>query len=210
MSFWYSKSKLATKMFTIFNTVMFSFSNVILAFMCLSLWTFMMGYSHPLRSVLEMQSTEPKPLSGWTSVMAMSIRIVGFSSVMSLYPMVHGYTVSIIFNVLGALLIVNMLWISSFTYDNNKFFSKVNVLTDSKLFSLFLACIEFVSFFIRPITLAIRLSANIIAGHVIFALIMFLPEPYLLFMSVFFLYFEYFVALIQAYIFVTLLNLYSQ
>nr|UTN43130.1 ATP synthase F0 subunit 6 [Quadraceps punctatus] len=77
----------------------------------------------------------------------------------------------------------------------------------------FLIIIETVSLFIRPFTLAVRLMANVMAGHLILSLIgsasshMFFLLPSSL-MSMVFLGFEVGVSLVQAYVFVSLLSLY--
>lgn len=79
-------------------------------------------------------------------------------------------------------------------------------------------CIEILSYIIRSFSLAIRLSANIIAGHTLVHILaqfivvlcnmkkFILVLPYLLLFAIFFL--EFGVACLQAYIFVTLICLY--
>lgn len=74
----------------------------------------------------------------------------------------------------------------------------------------FLFIIELVRRFIRPITLTVRLVANILAGHLLMIL---LSKITLKFLSVTIVYLglnivELFVALVQSYIFVTIICLY--
>lgn len=76
--------------------------------------------------------------------------------------------------------------------------------------TFFLFLIELVSCLIRPITLTVRLTANILAGHLLIILlsklvlaVSFLGPLYVLLNVV-----EFFVSLIQAYIIVTMLTLY--
>lgn len=76
--------------------------------------------------------------------------------------------------------------------------------------TFFLFLIELVRSIIRPITLTVRLTANILAGHLLIILlsklvlsIRFLAPLYILLNIV-----EFFVSLIQAYILVTMLTLY--
>lgn len=84
----------------------------------------------------------------------------------------------------------------------------------------FLACVEAIRTLIRPLTLSLRLTANITAGHVILTLIRIytvwgiidLPvysAARIVFISVFYTIFEMIVCLIQAYVFCLLLSLYA-
>lgn len=84
----------------------------------------------------------------------------------------------------------------------------------------FLVLIETVSIIARPITLSVRLMANISAGHIVLTLIgnylttslFFLPSVralILLRIQVFYTIFEFGIGVIQAYIFCLLITLYS-
>nr|YP_009318353.1 ATP synthase F0 subunit 6 [Stomatella planulata]AOZ71834.1 ATP synthase subunit 6 [Stomatella planulata] len=84
----------------------------------------------------------------------------------------------------------------------------------------FLVLVETVSLCVRPITLSIRLVANMSAGHIVLGLIgtylssgFFIYSTiavlFLIFIQVFYFMFEIGVALIQAYIFSLLVTLYS-
>nr|YP_010026391.1 ATP synthase F0 subunit 6 [Cacopsylla citrisuga]QOQ84937.1 ATP synthase F0 subunit 6 [Cacopsylla citrisuga] len=75
--------------------------------------------------------------------------------------------------------------------------------------------IELTSNFIRPMALAVRLTANLIAGHLLMALLgnTFNPSSYFWFiiltLQTLFLTFELMVGLIQSYVFSVLMTLYS-
>nr|AJJ48397.1 ATP synthase F0 subunit 6 [Radix sp. MOTU3] len=80
----------------------------------------------------------------------------------------------------------------------------------------FLILIETVSILIRPLTLTVRLIANISAGHIVLSLIAncltslnFSSSMMILMVSIFYNMFEVFVCFIQAYIFTLLVGLYS-
>lgn len=81
----------------------------------------------------------------------------------------------------------------------------------------FIVCIESISNIIRPITLAVRLSANIIAGHLILTLlgntgssISFWLTFLLIFIQLLLLLLETAVAFIQSYVISILITLYSR
>nr|AXA45399.1 ATP synthase F0 subunit 6 [Otitoma sp. MNHN IM 2013-9848] len=84
----------------------------------------------------------------------------------------------------------------------------------------FLVIIETVSIMVRPITLSVRLTANMSAGHIVLTLIgnyltasMFISSVFsmliLLAIQVLYTIFEFGISLIQAYIFCLLITLYS-
>nr|YP_003204737.1 ATP synthase F0 subunit 6 [Fusiturris similis]ACF04844.1 ATP synthase F0 subunit 6 [Fusiturris similis] len=84
----------------------------------------------------------------------------------------------------------------------------------------FLVIIETVSIMVRPITLSVRLTANMSAGHIVLTLIgnyltaslfmsSVLSMALLLMIQVLYTVFEFGIALIQAYIFCLLITLYS-
>ena len=76
-----------------------------------------------------------------------------------------------------------------------------------KLMIPLLFVLEFFSFFIRPISISVRLAANIIAGHVVLDIFAFFTIAlkyfgiFTIIISSFFMMFEIFVAFLQAYIF---------
>nr|YP_010580817.1 ATP synthase F0 subunit 6 [Coralliophila richardi]UZT26950.1 ATP synthase F0 subunit 6 [Coralliophila richardi] len=83
----------------------------------------------------------------------------------------------------------------------------------------FLVIIETVSILVRPITLSVRLTANMGAGHIVIALISsylsfmftssFIGLSFLLSVQILYTIFEFGISAIQAYIFCLLITLYS-
>jgi F-type H+-transporting ATPase subunit a len=80
----------------------------------------------------------------------------------------------------------------------------------------FMVLIELVSNLIRPITLCVRLTANIIAGHLLISLlgnalvrISLTGTAFLLIIPIMLTILEAAVACIQAYVFITLITLYT-
>lgn len=81
----------------------------------------------------------------------------------------------------------------------------------------FIVCIETISNLIRPITLTVRLTANIIAGHLLLTLLGNIGPhlssyyvPILIFTQILLLTLEAAVAIIQSYVFSILITLYSR
>nr|YP_010713527.1 ATP synthase F0 subunit 6 [Lyncina vitellus]WDA98659.1 ATPase subunit 6 [Lyncina vitellus] len=84
----------------------------------------------------------------------------------------------------------------------------------------FLVIVETVSIMVRPITLSVRLAANMSAGHIVLTLVgnyltasLFISSVFstlfIIFIQVFYTIFEFGISLIQAYIFCLLITLYS-
>nr|YP_007026372.1 ATP synthase F0 subunit 6 [Argas africolumbae]AFV32069.1 ATP synthase F0 subunit 6 [Argas africolumbae]UYL27188.1 ATP synthase F0 subunit 6 [Argas africolumbae] len=97
---------------------------------------------------------------------------------------------------------------------SNSMFSHLVPLGTPMLLSSFMVCIETISNIIRPLTLAVRLSANMISGHLLICL---LSNTIYSNNSIYFLIFpgltilmllESAVAIIQSYVFITLTSLY--
>nr|YP_010180801.1 ATP synthase F0 subunit 6 [Ixodes vespertilionis]QVD40493.1 ATP synthase F0 subunit 6 [Ixodes vespertilionis] len=102
-------------------------------------------------------------------------------------------------------------WISSF----NKMMTHLVPLGSPLILTFFMVIIETVSNLIRPITLSVRLSANMISGHLLIHLITSIPYSYpsmlLIILPLMFalMILETAVAIIQSYVFITLASLYS-
>ena len=156
-------------------------------------------------------------------LVSLFIIILGFNLV-GLIPYVLSTTSHLIFNfsvgiVLWAALIVLGIW--------HNFYSFAGHLLPSGApasLSPFLILVECVRILVRPVTLAVRLAANMRAGHIIFTLvgntvimpsssgILFLLFDFLwwAFVMVGYIFFEAAICLVQAYIFVLLTSMYSE
>ena len=106
----------------------------------------------------------------------------------------------LIFSVMMVMIII----LRNFFYNSYAFFLHFIPFSCPLSLSVFLFLIEVVSLFIRPLTLALRLGAKITSGHIILGMTM-----RTVILSPFFYFFEIFVCLIQRYIFVTLVYVYS-
>lgn len=102
-------------------------------------------------------------------------------------------------------------WITSF----NKIITHLVPLGSPIILTFFIVIIETIRNLIRPITLSVRLSANIIRGHLLIHLLTSIPFNYpksitiILPIILFLIILETAVAIIQSYVFITLSSLYT-
>jgi F-type H+-transporting ATPase subunit a len=75
-----------------------------------------------------------------------------------------------------------------------------------------IAILELISYFIRPLSLTLRLSANMIAGHILMKILLYaiISTPLLSIVLLPIILLELLVALLQAYVFVILITSYYQ
>nr|ATD53003.1 ATP synthase F0 subunit 6 [Psammotettix sp. EMHAU-2015-Zz053036] len=150
------------------------------------------------------------------SIMFVSIfMFILINNVMGLLPYVFTSSAHMTFSLSMAL----TMWLSLMIYGwlnktNHMFSHLVPIGTPTPLMP-FMVMIETTSNFIRPGSLAVRLSANMIAGHLIMSLLgnnLVLNFPMMMMMMWLFMglmLFELAVAFIQSYVFMTLSTLYS-
>nr|WJQ21825.1 ATP synthase subunit 6 [Actornithophilus grandiceps] len=138
-----------------------------------------------------------------------------FSNLLGLMPFFFSSTSHLFFNLSLSML----LWVASTMWGFLKNFDKnVAHLTPSgcpPILVPFMVMVESVSSLIRPLTLALRLMSNILAGHLILTLISkgifffsFFPSSIMFMIHSGFFMFEIGVALIQSYVFSSLMHLY--
>nr|WOR80788.1 ATP synthase F0 subunit 6 [Pyrocoelia sp.] len=155
---------------------------------------------------------EMKNLLFFISVFTM----IFFSNFLSLFPYIFSTTSHLSFTLTLAL----PLWMSFmlFGWINNTthMFTHLVPLGTPNILMPFMVCIESISNVIRPMTLAVRLSANMIAGHLLLTLmgemgtkISILMISILILIQLLLLALESAVALIQSYVFSILSTLYS-
>ena len=108
------------------------------------------------------------------------------------------------FFIIFSIMLVMIIILRNFFYNAYAFFLHFIPFSCPLPLSVFLFLIEVIRLFIRPLTLALRLGANITSGHIILGMTM-----STVILTPFFYFFEVFVCLIQGYIFVTLVYVYS-
>lgn len=154
---------------------------------------------------------------GSTLIFISIILFIAFNNFLGLYPYVFTRTRHLV----TALSIAIPLWVSFMLYgwvNNMKFiFAHLVPISTPNVLIPFIVIIETVSNIIRPVTLAVRLSANIIAGHLLLTLLGNQTSSrksyiliFILIVQVALLLLEWGVALIQAYVFTVLSTLYSR
>lgn len=111
------------------------------------------------------------------------------------------------------------IWIRFYIYGwlnkNNRIFIHLVPIGTPFILIPFIILIETIRNLIRPITLTIRLTANLIAGHLLLTLLgnigsklLLLFIPFLLFIQILLLLLEFAVSIIQSYVFSVLIVLY--
>nr|ASY97941.1 ATP synthase F0 subunit 6 [Parasphendale agrionina] len=142
--------------------------------------------------------------------------IILFNNFMGLFPYIFTSTSHMVMTMTLAL----PLWLSFMIYGwvNNTKHMFIHLVPQGTpgLLMPFMVCIETISNIIRPGTLAIRLAANMIAGHLLLSLlgntgnnIMMSLLPFLIITQILLLMLESAVAIIQSYVFAVLSTLYS-
>nr|YP_010133503.1 ATP synthase F0 subunit 6 [Campanulotes compar]AYD72936.1 ATP synthase F0 subunit 6 [Campanulotes compar] len=137
-----------------------------------------------------------------------------FSNLLGLVPYVFTLSSHLCVNLSVSL----VLWLGGVVYSMKKsmdLFLSHMVPLGSPVFLLpLLVLIETISTLIRPLTLAVRLMANVMAGHLIMSLVggfsssLGLVSIFPMFIELGFLFFEMCVAVVQAYVFSSLMVMY--
>nr|BCG67096.1 ATP synthase subunit 6 [Amblyomma testudinarium] len=139
--------------------------------------------------------------------------IILFSNFFGLFPYIFTPSSHLIFTMFYAFSIWISLMIFSILNKFNKIMTHLVPLGSPIMLSFFMVLIETVSNLIRPITLSVRLTANMISGHLLIHLLssMMLEMQFFMFMiiiMIMLLILETAVAFIQSYVFMTLISLY--
>nr|QIZ12661.1 ATP synthase F0 subunit 6 [Acanthopleura echinata] len=171
--------------------------------------------------VSQVNRTEGKNISGFNSLVVSIFMTLIIMNLLGLSPYVFSVTSHLVFAFCFGL----PLWLTLIL--SGAFFNIKTVIAHflpsgaPSLLNPFLVLVETVSISVRPLTLSVRLTANMSAGHIILGLIgaylssgIFSYSLFiillLIFIEIFYFMFEVGVSLIQAYIFSLLITLYSE
>uniref|UniRef100_UPI003002FAE3 ATP synthase F0 subunit 6 n=1 Tax=Anaxarcha tianmushanensis TaxID=2908857 RepID=UPI003002FAE3 len=177
------------------------------------LWNLIINKLHEEFKLLIGKKTINK---GSTFIFISIFSIILFNNFMGLFPYIFTSTSHMIMTLTLAL----PLWLSFmiFGWINNTKHMFAHLVPQGTPGALmpFMVCIETISNIIRPGTLAIRLAANMIAGHLLMTLLgntgsnmMMSVLPVLIITQILLLTLESAVAIIQSYVFAVLSTLYS-
>nr|AYU71298.1 ATP synthase F0 subunit 6 [Eucnemidae sp. 4 ACP-2013] len=152
---------------------------------------------------------------GTTLLLISLFSLILINNVISLFPFIFSSTSHLTFTLTFSL----PLWLSFMIYgwinNTNHMFTHLVPQGTPSILIPFMVCIETVSNIIRPMTLAIRLTANMTAGHLLLTLLgnsgptLEILLTMLIIAQLMLLILESAVALIQAYVFSILMTLYS-
>ena len=167
----------------------------------------------------QLKSTNIPKISGIINLITLLFLIIIIINIMGLTPISFRIRSHLIFTVRIGLPIWIIIIFSRIIYNKKQFIAQL--LPDGAPIWLnpFLVLIETIRIIVRPITLSVRLAANIRAGHIVLSLIgiyasrainnSILSSSLLISLSIGYIIFELAICLIQAYIFCLLLSLYS-
>nr|CAC28079.1 ATP synthase A chain subunit 6 [Thelaxes suberi] len=129
---------------------------------------------------------------------------------LSLFPYIFSSSSHMIFSLSMALPFWLFFIMMSFSMNTKNMIAHLIPLNTPIFLAPFMSIIETMSLIIRPLSLSIRLTANLIAGHLLMTLLNFNSMMIIiLLIQMFMMMFELCVAIIQSYVFSILSSLYS-
>nr|YP_011036684.1 ATP synthase F0 subunit 6 [Xestocephalus biprocessus]WRK21288.1 ATP synthase F0 subunit 6 [Xestocephalus biprocessus] len=149
---------------------------------------------------------------GSTMMLTSTFMLIIYNNMMGLLPYVFTSTSHLTMSMTMAMPIWLGMMLYGWTNKTNKMFTHLVPTGTPPPLMPFMILIETISNMIRPISLMVRLSANMIAGHLLMTLLGNNPNITMVMTMIMFmtlLMFEVSVAIIQAYVFMTLTTLYS-
>lgn len=195
-------------------------SFLMLSFLSVSLWKIKSPHAKKIKKILrifikEVTFSLKKTELGTVTIIMLVFLIILFMNFLALYPQVFSITSHLIItlplSLISWLSIVTFGWIKN---TNHILAHLVPQGTPNALMS-FIVIIEITRNLIRPITLCVRLTANLIAGHLLMSLLgnsLISIRSYLaivrMITPLILTILESAVACIQAYVFITLITLY--
>nr|YP_009988597.1 ATP synthase F0 subunit 6 [Pharyngocirrus uchidai]QNM39908.1 ATP synthase F0 subunit 6 [Pharyngocirrus uchidai] len=215
-----------SSLFSSWSTSLFWASNFLVIFIVqASLWTSPSQLSWSLLLPTDIMATQVNRtngarIKGLNSLLTPLFLFMLLINLTGILPYVFSASSHFLFSLTFGFPLWLSLILSAAVYNPSWFTAALLPPGSPSVLNPFLACVEAISTLIRPLTLSLRLTANMTAGHVILTLIsiytvwgiMDLPIYSALLMvsiSVFYTIFEMIVCLIQAYVFCLLLSLYA-
>nr|YP_010258354.1 ATP synthase F0 subunit 6 [Neocentrocnemis stali]AGO28030.1 ATP synthase F0 subunit 6 [Neocentrocnemis stali] len=194
---------------------------IVIMFIPASFWYLPSRYMSMILSILNKLNSEFKTLlssntKGFTVIFISLFSFILVNNMMGLLPYIFTSSSHLVFTITMAL----PLWLSLmvFGWINQTQHMLAHLIPEGSPAVLmpFMVCIEMISNIIRPGSLAVRLTANMIAGHLLMSLlgenstsINSIILPFILMIQIILMLFELAVAIIQAYVFSVLSTLYT-
>nr|QOX09881.1 ATP synthase F0 subunit 6 [Limassolla sp. XZ-2020] len=154
------------------------------------------------------------PYKGMTLMMTSLFMLILINNLMGLIPYVFTSSAHLIFSLTTALPMWMGFMLFGWINKTKMMFNHLVPIGTPSILMPFMVMIETISNMIRPGSLAVRLTANMIAGHLLMSLLgdnsssmLILISTMMIFMLL--MVFELAVAMIQSYVFMTLTTLYS-
>nr|YP_011036697.1 ATP synthase F0 subunit 6 [Xestocephalus gracilus]WRK21301.1 ATP synthase F0 subunit 6 [Xestocephalus gracilus] len=153
------------------------------------------------------------PYKGSTMLFLMLFNLILMNNMMGLMPYIFTSTSHLATSMSMALPMWTAMMLYGWTKKTNKMMEHLVPIGTPNMLMPFMIIIETTSNIIRPISLMVRLTANMIAGHLLMSLLgnnttpMLMMTTMMIFMAL--MTFEMAVAMIQSYVFMTLMTLYS-
>nr|QXE46447.1 ATP synthase F0 subunit 6 [Cephalcia yanqingensis] len=175
------------------------------------LWIKLLNLIHSELSNLLMKKKSP----GSTLILISLFSFIMFNNFMGLFPYIFTSSSHLLYSLTLSL----PLWLAMIMFGwlnfSTHMFSHMIPQGTPPILMPFMVCIESISNIIRPMTLAVRLTANMIAGHLLITLLSSMSSSLslmmislLLFSQMILLILEMSVSLIQSYVFTILSTLY--
>nr|WRY72491.1 ATP synthase F0 subunit 6 [Yangida basnetti] len=191
-------------------------SFIFLMMMPTSLWVLNNKTTMLMKNIMSTLNTEMSMLMKYKGMTLISISLfmlILWNNLMGLLPHVFTSSAHLIFSLSMALPLWMSLMLFGWINKTNSMFSHLVPNGTPGILMPFMVMIETISNLIRPGSLAVRLTANMIAGHLLMSLLgnNYSTVMLMLMMLVFLMLmmFELAVAMIQSYVFMTLMTLYS-
>nr|QLY89495.1 ATP synthase F0 subunit 6 [Hylemya variata] len=159
---------------------------------------------------------DPMKSNGSTFIFVSLFSIILFNNFMGLFPYIFTSTSHLILTLTLALPLWLCFMLFGWINNTQHMFTHLVPQGTPTILMPFMVCIETISNMIRPGTLAVRLTANMIAGHLLLTLLSntgpkmsYILMSLLIFTQIALLILESAVAMIQSYVFTVLSTLYS-
>jgi len=161
-----------------------------------------------------------KNLRGFSVLVPSLFFLLLMVNFLGLVPYVFGLTGHLVFTFSLGIPIWFSLLLSGLFFNSSVFFASFLPAGAPSILNPFLVVVETLSIMVRPVTLSVRLAANMGAGHIVIGLIgTYLSSGFfvysllallvLLLVQISYFLFEFWVSLIQGYIFSLLVSLYA-